>query len=54
MQRGAELIIPPLRMTKVIREIMQVTPNVSRIQASAVEALCEASEAHLLTLFESK
>jgi histone H3/H4 len=42
-------------MTRLIKEIiMDTTSESHRIQASAIDALCEASEAHLVTLFESK
>jgi histone H3 len=50
------LIIPKLPFSRLVREIANdegIIGNV-RFQASAIQALQEASEAYLVTMFEGK
>jgi len=52
-QKSSNLLIPRLPFSRVIREVCeQVCPRGLRFQSSAINALQEASEAYLVTLFE--
>lgn len=53
MQKSTELLIRKLPFGRLVREIMQDFKNDLRIQGSAMHALQEASEAHLVKLFEN-
>ncbi|CAG7733833.1 unnamed protein product, partial [Allacma fusca] len=51
-QRITELLIPKLPFQRLVREIKQKLKMDFQIQAAALEALQEASEAYLVELFE--
>jgi len=51
-QRSGELLNSKLSFQRLKREITQEYTNVARLEASAVLALQEAAEAHLLGLFQ--
>jgi len=52
-QKSSNLLIPRLPFSRVIREVCeQICPRGLRFQSSAVNALQEAAEAYLVTLFE--
>ena len=57
-QKSTDLLIQKTPFMRIIREIMMgvqgVTPRVTRIQAPALLALQEATEAFLVNEFESK
>jgi len=51
-QKSTNLLIPRTAMARVIREITQDYKCDMRYQASAISALHEAAETHLITMFE--
>ena len=57
-QKSMNLLIQKMLFMRVVREIMMgiqgVTPRVTRIQALALLALQETTEAFLINKFESK
>jgi len=55
-QQKTDLLIPRISFQRVVREIACdiITGNFYRFQATAVTALQEAAEAHLVRMFEGK
>lgn len=54
-QRNVDLLMPKLSFQRVVREITRdITQEDFRFQASALYALQEAAEAHLVRMFEGK
>ena len=51
-QKCTDLLIKKTPFERVVRECLQDYPRVSRVQASAVMTLQEATEAMLVTMFE--
>jgi len=51
-QKSTELLIGKLPFQRLVREIAQEFRKDLRFQSSAVEALQEAAEAHIVSLFE--
>jgi histone H3 len=51
-QRSTELLIQKLPFQRLVREIARVIKPDLRFQTTAVHALQEASEAHLVSMFE--
>ncbi len=52
-QKSTELLFRKLPFQRLVREIAQDFKNDLRFQSTAIEALQEASEAYLVTLFEN-
>jgi histone H3 len=54
-QKNQDLIIPKLAFHRLVREIVHdITQDDYRFQASAIGALQECAEAHLVRMFESE
>lgn len=53
-QKSTELLIPKAPFWRLIREIALEVRDGMRFQASALEAIQEAAEATLVSLFEGK
>ena len=53
-QKSTEFLIHKLPFQRLVREIAQERKSELRFQATALEALQEASEAYLVGLFEVK
>ena len=51
-QKGTDLLLRKLPFRRIVREILQELGGDKRIQDSALLALQEAAEAHLIHLFE--
>ncbi len=51
-QRSCELLIPKTRFRRLVQEIVQEIKTDARLQRDAVIALQEASESHLIRLFQ--
>lgn len=52
-QKDCELLVPKLSMSRFVREITQEINPQLRFQAAALAALQEATESHLIHLFEN-
>jgi histone H3/H4 len=53
-QQSAALILPKLPFQRLVREIAQDVKSDLRFQSTAICALQEAAEAHLVSYFEGK
>jgi histone H3 len=54
-QKSTDLLIPKLPFQRLVREIARdITQEDFRFQASAIGALQEVAEAHLIRMFEGK
>lgn len=51
-QRGVDLLIRRLPFQRLVREIAKTRKSGVRFQSTAIQALQEAAEAHLVGLFE--
>lgn len=51
-QKSTKLLLPKLPFQRLVREISKEYPTTRHIQASALLALQEASEAYLIEMFE--